>query len=152
VARLVERPDLMKLGGEARELTLMFTDLANYFNAMTPIIHRHDGMGRQVHRRCRDGVLGGLRWTTPSMPNMPLCKTGHAAVVLGTVAGLAVKQPVPALFYRNFPYCVPPIMMPLSSGARSDWYSHSPTRTTGGANPLRSASMNASASSSDTGW
>jgi len=62
VARLIERPDLMKLGGEARELTLMFTDLANftglsermtaeatvdvlteYFNAMTPIIHRHGG-------------------------------------------------------------------------------------------------------------
>ena len=62
VARLVERPDLMKLGGEARELTLMFTDLANftamserlsaeatvevlteYFNAMTPIIHRYGG-------------------------------------------------------------------------------------------------------------
>lgn len=62
VARLVERPELLKLGGEARELTLMFTDLANftamserltaeatvevlteYFNAMTPIIHRYGG-------------------------------------------------------------------------------------------------------------
>lgn len=62
VARLVERPELLKLGGEARELTLMFTDLANftgmserltaestvevlteYFNAMTPIIHRFGG-------------------------------------------------------------------------------------------------------------
>lgn len=62
VARLVERPDLLKLGGEVRELTLMFTDLANftamserltaqatvevlteYFNTMTPIIHRHGG-------------------------------------------------------------------------------------------------------------
>lgn len=62
VARLVERPDLLKLGGEARELTLMFTDLANftgmserltaeatvevlteYFNVMTPIIHRYGG-------------------------------------------------------------------------------------------------------------
>jgi adenylate cyclase len=62
VARLVERPELLKLGGEARELTLMFTDLANftamserltaeatvevlteYFNAMTTIIHAHGG-------------------------------------------------------------------------------------------------------------
>ncbi len=62
VARLVERPELLRLGGEARELTLMFTDLANftglserltaeatvdvlteYFNAMTPIIHRYGG-------------------------------------------------------------------------------------------------------------
>ena len=62
VARLVERPELLRLGGEARELTLMFTDLANftamserltaeatvevlteYFNAMTTIIHQHGG-------------------------------------------------------------------------------------------------------------
>lgn len=62
VNRLVEYPELLKLGGEAREMTLMFTDLANftgmserlapeatvevlteYFNAMTPIIHRYGG-------------------------------------------------------------------------------------------------------------
>jgi adenylate cyclase len=62
VARLVEQPELMRLGGDARVLTLMFTDLANftgmserlsaeatvevlteYFNTMTPIIHRHGG-------------------------------------------------------------------------------------------------------------
>ncbi|MBI2749497.1 MAG: adenylate/guanylate cyclase domain-containing protein [Burkholderiales bacterium] len=62
VARLVEHPEQMKLGGEARVLTLMFTDLANftamserltaeatvdvlteYFNVMTSIIHRHGG-------------------------------------------------------------------------------------------------------------
>ena len=62
VSRLVERPELMRLGGEARDVTLMFTDLANfttmsemlsaeqtvevltaYFNTMTPIIHRHGG-------------------------------------------------------------------------------------------------------------
>ena len=62
VARLIDNPALLTLGGETRELTLMFTDLANftdlsekldatdvmavltdYFNAMTPIIHRHGG-------------------------------------------------------------------------------------------------------------
>jgi adenylate cyclase len=62
VARLVRRPELLRLGGEAREVTLMFTDLANftglsekltpeqtvevltaYFDAMTPIIHAHRG-------------------------------------------------------------------------------------------------------------
>ncbi len=62
VKRLVENPSLMKLGGEARELTLMFTDLANftamsehlsaestvdvlteYFNTMAPIIHHYGG-------------------------------------------------------------------------------------------------------------
>jgi adenylate cyclase len=62
VSRLVDQPELMRLGGEARDVTLMFTDLANfttmsemlsaeqtvevltaYFNTMTPIIHRHGG-------------------------------------------------------------------------------------------------------------
>ena len=62
VDRLIERPELLRLGGETRELTLMFTDLANfttlseqqtaeqtvevltaYFNTMTPLIHRTGG-------------------------------------------------------------------------------------------------------------
>ena len=62
VARLVEQPQLLRLGGEVREVTLMFTDLANftglserlsaehtvqvltgYFNAMTPLIHASGG-------------------------------------------------------------------------------------------------------------
>lgn len=62
VSRLIAQPELMRLGGEAREVTLMFTDLANfttlserltaeqtvevltgYFNAMTPIVHASGG-------------------------------------------------------------------------------------------------------------
>jgi adenylate cyclase len=62
VAQLVERPELLHLGGEVREVTVMFTDLEGftaiseqlsaeqtvqmltaYFNAMTPIIHRWHG-------------------------------------------------------------------------------------------------------------
>ena len=62
VAQLVEQPGLVRLGGEAREITVMFTDLAGftgmserlspeqtvevltaYFNAMTQVIHRHGG-------------------------------------------------------------------------------------------------------------
>ena len=62
VSRLIAQPELMRLGGEAREVTLMFTDLANfttlseqlsaeqtvevltaYFNAMTPIVHATGG-------------------------------------------------------------------------------------------------------------
>lgn len=73
VARLVEHPEQMKLGGEVRELTLMFTDLANftamserlsaqatvevlteYFNAMTPIIHR---LGGTVDKFIGDAVM-----------------------------------------------------------------------------------------------
>ena len=62
VSRRIAQPELMRLGGEAREVTLMFTDLANfttlseqlsaeqtvevltaYFNAMTPIVHATGG-------------------------------------------------------------------------------------------------------------
>jgi len=62
VNQLIERPELMRLGGVTRRITLMFTDLANftamsellspedtvevltdYFNEMTACIHRHGG-------------------------------------------------------------------------------------------------------------
>jgi len=62
VGRLIAQPELLRLGGEAREVTLMFTDLASfttlseqlsaeqtvevltgYFNAMTPLIHATGG-------------------------------------------------------------------------------------------------------------
>ncbi len=62
VERLVAEPELLRLGGEVRELTVMFTDLANfttlseqlsaeqtvellsgYFDAMTPIVHASGG-------------------------------------------------------------------------------------------------------------
>ncbi|HWI82507.1 adenylate/guanylate cyclase domain-containing protein [Ramlibacter sp.] len=62
VAQLVERPELLRPGGEAREVTVMFTDLADftalserldpaqvvelltaYFDAMTAVIHRWHG-------------------------------------------------------------------------------------------------------------
>ena len=62
VARLVAQPQSVRLGGEVRELTLLFTDLADfttlseqlsaeqtaelltgYFNAMTPLIHATGG-------------------------------------------------------------------------------------------------------------
>jgi adenylate cyclase len=62
VRQLVQRPELMRLGGETREVTLMFTDLADfttlserlsaqqtvevltaYFNAMTAVVHGWNG-------------------------------------------------------------------------------------------------------------
>ena len=62
VGELVAHPELLRLGGETRELSVMFTDLANftglaerldpqrtvavlteYFNTMTAIVHRHHG-------------------------------------------------------------------------------------------------------------
>ena len=70
---LIAQPELMRLGGEARAVTLMFTDLANfttlseqlsaeqtvevltdYFNAMTPIVH---ATGGTVDKYIGDAVM-----------------------------------------------------------------------------------------------
>lgn len=86
VAQLVEQPGLVRLGGEAREITVMFTDLAGftgmserlsaeqtvevltaYFNAMTPVIHRHGGT---VDKYIGDAIMAF--W------GAPLPDTAHA--------------------------------------------------------------------------
>jgi adenylate cyclase len=73
VHRLVERPELLQLGGEERELTLLFADLANftslsermappavvamlgrYFDAMSRVIYRHGGT---VDKYIGDGIM-----------------------------------------------------------------------------------------------
>jgi adenylate cyclase len=73
VNRLVEHPELLALGGEARELTLLFADLANfttlserlppttviallteYLDAMSTIIHQHGGT---VDKYIGDGIM-----------------------------------------------------------------------------------------------
>lgn len=89
VARLIAQPELMRLGGEAREVTLMFTDLASfttlseqltaeqtvevltgYFNAMTPIVHASGGT---VDKFIGDAVMAfwARRWTTRTTPSTP---------------------------------------------------------------------------------
>lgn len=73
VNRLIERPELLELGGEERELTLLFADLANfttmseklapravvavlgkYFDAMSTVIYRHSGT---VDKYIGDGIM-----------------------------------------------------------------------------------------------
>jgi adenylate cyclase len=73
VNRLIERPELLELGGEERELTLLFADLANfttmaeklepravvkvlgrYFDAMSTVIYRHRGT---VDKYIGDGIM-----------------------------------------------------------------------------------------------
>jgi adenylate cyclase len=73
VNRLIERPELLELGGEERELTLIFADLANftimaeklepravvkvlgrYFDAMSTVIYRHRGT---VDKYIGDGIM-----------------------------------------------------------------------------------------------
>ena len=73
VNRLIEQPELLELGGEERELTLLFADLANfttmseklapravvamlgkYFDAMSTVIYRHCGT---VDKYIGDGIM-----------------------------------------------------------------------------------------------
>jgi adenylate cyclase len=73
VNRLIEQPELLELGGEERELTLLFADLANftsmseklapravvailgkYFDAMSTVIYRHGGT---VDKYIGDGIM-----------------------------------------------------------------------------------------------
>ena len=98
VNRLVERPELLTLGGEARELTLLFADLANftalserlpptiviallteYLEAMSTIIHKHGGT---VDKYIGDGIMAF--W------GAPLPDPDHAAD--GVRAALEMQQ------------------------------------------------------------
>jgi adenylate cyclase len=117
VARLVERPDLLKLGGEARELTIMFTDLANftsmserltaeatvdvlteYFNAMTAIIHAHGGT---VDKFIGDAVMAF--WGAPLDDPRHAENAVRAAIAMQTTMESLVQQ----LVARG----LPPIVM-----------------------------------------
>jgi len=113
VARLVEQPELMKLGGETREVTLMFTDLANftamseqlsaqqtvevltaYFNTMTPIVHRYGGT---VDKFIGDAIMAF--W------GAPLEDASHAehAVRAAIDMQAAMEQLVASLRERGLP-------------------------------------------------
>ena len=105
VSRLIAQPELMRLGGEAREVTLMFTDLANfttlseqlsaeqtvelltaYFNAMTPIVH---ATGGTVDKFIGDAVMAF--W------GAPLADAQHAEHALqAAVAMQEAMQPLVA--------------------------------------------------------
>jgi len=106
VARLIDKPALLTLGGETRELTIMFTDLADftavsetldaaavmalltdYFNAMVPIIHRHGGT---VDKFIGDAIMAF--W------GAPLDDPAHAAHAVG--AAIEMDQAMLALSAR----------------------------------------------------
>ena len=117
VSRLIAQPELMRLGGEAREVTLMFTDLANfttlseqlsaeqtvevltgYFNAMTPIVH---ATGGTVDKFIGDAVMAF--W------GAPLDDPQHAEHAVA--AAVAMQQAMQALVADLRARGLPPIHM-----------------------------------------
>ncbi|QEA12387.1 adenylate/guanylate cyclase domain-containing protein [Comamonas flocculans] len=96
VARLVEQPGLLHLGGEVREVTLLFTDLAGftamaerlsaeqtvevltaYFDAMTPLIHASGGT---VDKYIGDAIMAF--WGAPLADAAHAAHAVHAAVAM----------------------------------------------------------------------
>jgi adenylate cyclase len=117
VARLVEQPDLMRLGGEAREVTLMFTDLAGftamserlsaeqtvevlsaYFDAMSSIVHRYQGT---VDKFIGDAIMAF--W------GAPLADAAHAEHAVR--AAIDMQAAMPALVEQLRSRGLPPIAM-----------------------------------------
>ena len=113
VSRLIAQPALMRLGGEAREVTLMFTDLANfttlseqlsaeqtvdvltgYFNAMTPIVH---ATGGTVDKFIGDAVMAF--WGAP----LPDAQHAEHAVRAAIAMQLAMAPLVAKLQARGLP-------------------------------------------------
>ncbi len=117
VGQLVAHPELMRLGGEMRELTVMFTDLANftglserldpqrtvavlteYFNTMTAIVHRHHGT---VDKFIGDAVMAF--WGAP----LPVPDHARHAVA----AAIDMQQAMAAMVARLQAQGLPPIGM-----------------------------------------
>lgn len=117
VSELVAHPELMRLGGETRELTVMFTDLASfttlaerldpqhtvavlteYFNTMTAIVHRHHGT---VDKFIGDAVMAF--WGAP----LPVPDHARHAVD----AAIEMQQAMAAMVTRLQAQGLPPIGM-----------------------------------------
>ena len=117
VQRLIEQPDLLRLGGEMREVTLLFTDLAQfttlserlsaeqtvevltgYFNAMTPLVHAQGGT---VDKFIGDAIMAF--W------GAPLDDPHHAEHA--TRAALAMQQAMTQLVTQLQAQGLPPIQM-----------------------------------------
>ncbi|WP_426305529.1 CHASE2 domain-containing protein [Acidovorax facilis] len=125
VSRLIAQPELMRLGGEAREVTLMFTDLANfttlseqlsaeqtvevltaYFNAMTPIVH---ATGGTVDKFIGDAVMAF--W------GAPLDDPQHAEHAV--TAAISMQQAMQVLVADLRARGLPPIHMRI--GLHTGW-------------------------------
>ena len=139
VARLIADPRLLRLAGERREVTALFTDiegfsaltnrlppealiatLDRYFAAVSAIVLRHGGM---IDKIVGDGVH--------ALFNAPLDQPGHVDAALSAAAGIVAETEAlrPALGLGRTRIGVetgPAILGDVGSGARIDYTAHGP--------------------------
>ncbi len=106
VNRLIEQPELLELGGEERELTLLFADLANfttmseklepravvavlgkYFDAMSTVIYHHYGT---VDKYIGDGIMAF--WGAPLPDDQHADRALQAAINMQARFGKLVRE------------------------------------------------------------
>jgi len=136
VDELIERPELLKLGGEARELTILFADLANfttisegrspaavvallteYLNAMSAVIYARKGT---VDKFIGDGIMAF--WGAPLPDPAHALHAVHAAVDMQAaftrLAGRRAAQGEPPLAMRIGIHTGPVIVGNVGSSER----------------------------------
>lgn len=140
VTRLADRPDLLRLSGEAREITALFTDLEGftaltnrlpptqlialldrYFATVSAVVLRHGGM---IDKIVGDGVH--------ALFNAPLDQPGHAQAALDCAAEIvarteALRRDLPDLGRTRIGLETgPAVLGDVGSAARIDYTAHGP--------------------------
>lgn len=140
VAQIAERPDLLRLKGEAREITALFTDLEGftaltnrlppealialldrYFTAVSAVVLRHGGM--------IDKIVGDA---VHALFNAPLDQPHHAQAALDCAAEIvavteALRADLPDLGRTRIGVETgPAVLGDVGSAARIDYTAHGP--------------------------
>ncbi len=137
VARMIENPGLLRLGGERREVTALFTDLEGfstltaredpealirildrYFGVVSGIILRHGGM---IDKFVGDAVH--------ALFNAPLDQDNHVSAALAAAAEIVaatevLRQDLPIGRTRIGIETGPAILGDVNSGTRIDYTAH----------------------------
>jgi adenylate cyclase len=136
VAELVAHPERLQLGGETRELTVMFTDLAGftdlaeglgpedtvamlteYFDTMTAIVHRHRGT---VDKFIGDAVMAfwGAPLHTPDHARLALAAAQEMQAAVATLSQRLQARGLPPLRMRIGLHSGPAVVGNIGSASR----------------------------------
>lgn len=136
VAELVAHPERFRLGGETRELTVMFTDLAGftdlserlrpedtvavlteYFDTMTAIVHHHRGT---VDKFIGDAVMAfwGAPLPTPEHARLALAAAREMQAAVAALSQRLQARGLPALRMRIGLHSGPAVVGNIGSASR----------------------------------